>query len=178
VPGRVGCASAVGIGGRQSGAPKGAARFQLGPVAAGPGKAAPGLEPEASLEVPIVQRFTPYLSAIRAGPRRPAGSPLGGPHDSSRGRALPDTGCAVYAARHFSWQHRPPVFMVSDTCLDSALNRITLKAAVDCPLLLQVPGIIGNPTAPQFTSSVRSASFTMRYSCRLALSLHLLNCRF
>ena len=65
VPGRMGCESAVRIECGESGAPKGAERFQNGPEAAGPGKAGPGLEPEASLEVPTAERFTPYLNAIR-----------------------------------------------------------------------------------------------------------------
>jgi hypothetical protein len=38
--------------------------FQTGSEAAGPGTTAPRLEPEASLEVPSAERFTPYLSAI------------------------------------------------------------------------------------------------------------------
>ena len=44
--------------------PKGTGRFQIEPEAAGPGKTAPGLEPEASLEVPSAEPFTPYLIAI------------------------------------------------------------------------------------------------------------------
>ena len=58
------CASVVGIKGCESGAPKRAERYQIGPEATGLGKAAPGPEPEASMEVPTAERFTPYLSAI------------------------------------------------------------------------------------------------------------------
>jgi hypothetical protein len=64
VPGRMGCARVVGIERLASEAPKWAERFQIGPEAAGPGKAAPGLEAAASLEVPAAEYFTPYLSAI------------------------------------------------------------------------------------------------------------------
>ena len=54
--------------------PKGTGRFQIEPEAAGPGKTAPGLEPEASLEVPSAEPFTPYLSAIGVRARWAAGS--------------------------------------------------------------------------------------------------------
>jgi hypothetical protein len=64
VPGRMGCARVVGIERLASEAPKWAERFQIGPEAAGPGKAAPGLEAAASLKVPAAEYFTPYLSAI------------------------------------------------------------------------------------------------------------------
>ena len=57
MPGQMGCESAVGIECRESGAPKGAERFQIGPEAAGLGKAAPGLEPEASVEVTSAKSF-------------------------------------------------------------------------------------------------------------------------
>ena len=66
VPGRVGCASVVGIEGRESGVPKGAERFQTGHEAAGPGKGVPGVELDAFLQVPTSERLTPYLSAIRS----------------------------------------------------------------------------------------------------------------
>ena len=66
MPGRVGCASVVGIECCESGVPKGAERFQTGHEAAGPGKAAPGLELNAYLQVTTAERFTPYLSAIRS----------------------------------------------------------------------------------------------------------------
>ena len=49
----------------ESGAPKREERFQTGHEAAGPGKAAPGLELDAFLQVPTAERLTPYLSAIR-----------------------------------------------------------------------------------------------------------------
>ena len=48
----------------ESGAPKGAERFQSGHEALGRGKAAPGLELDAYLQVTTAERFTPYLSAI------------------------------------------------------------------------------------------------------------------
>jgi len=47
--------------------PKGTERFQTGHEAAGLGKGAPWMELDAFLQVPIVERFTPYLSAIRVG---------------------------------------------------------------------------------------------------------------
>jgi hypothetical protein len=65
VPGRVGCASIVGIECCESGVPKGTERFQTGHEAAGLGKGAPWMELDAFLQVPTVERFTPYLSAIR-----------------------------------------------------------------------------------------------------------------
>ena len=64
MPGQMGCESAVGIKCWESGGPKGADWFQIGPEARGPGKAAVGLAPDASLEVPSAERFTPYARAI------------------------------------------------------------------------------------------------------------------
>ena len=64
MPRRMGCASVVGIEGCEFGAPKGVERFQVGHEAAGPGKAAPGQELEAFLEVPTAERVTSYLSAV------------------------------------------------------------------------------------------------------------------
>ena len=69
MPGRVVCASVVGIECCESGPPKGAQRFQTGHEAAGPGKGAPGLELDAFLPVPTAERLTPYLSAIQPGVR-------------------------------------------------------------------------------------------------------------
>jgi hypothetical protein len=66
VPGQMGCESAVGIKCWESGGPKGTGRLHFGPEAAGPGKTAPGLEPEISLEVPNVERFTPILVPFRS----------------------------------------------------------------------------------------------------------------
>ena len=68
MPGRMGCARAVGIEKMESGAPKWAERSEIGPEAAGPGKAAPGLEAAPSLEVPAAERFTAYLSVILVRP--------------------------------------------------------------------------------------------------------------
>ena len=45
--------------------PKGTERFQTGHEAAGLGKGAPWMELDAFLQVPTVERFTPYLSAIQ-----------------------------------------------------------------------------------------------------------------
>jgi hypothetical protein len=64
VPGRVVCASVVGIECCESGAAKGAKLFQTGHEAAWPGKGAPGLELDAFLQVPAAERLTPYLSVI------------------------------------------------------------------------------------------------------------------
>jgi hypothetical protein len=49
----------------ESGAPKGAHRFQIRPEAAGPGKAAPGLEREASLKVASTDPFALHPSSLR-----------------------------------------------------------------------------------------------------------------
>ena len=68
------CASAVKMECCESGAPKGTDRFLIGHEAAGPGKAAPGLQLDASLQVPIAERFTPYLSTIGVRARWVAGS--------------------------------------------------------------------------------------------------------
>ena len=68
MPGQVGRASAVGIECGKSEALKGAERFQLRQETAGLGKAAPGLELEASLQVTTAAGVTPYLSAIRVSP--------------------------------------------------------------------------------------------------------------
>jgi hypothetical protein len=62
--GRWGAKVPWGYNAASLGGPKRADRFQIGPEAAGPRKTAPRLEPEASLEVPSAERFTPYLSAI------------------------------------------------------------------------------------------------------------------
>ena len=70
MPGRMGCARAVGIERLASGAPQWAERFQIGPEAAGPGKVAPGMEAAASLEVPAAERFTAYLRASPPSPHR------------------------------------------------------------------------------------------------------------
>ena len=81
MPGRVGCASVVGIECCESGVPKGTERFQTGHEAAGLGKGAPWMELDAFLQVPTVERFTPYLSAIRD--RGTAGRLRGGYGDMS-----------------------------------------------------------------------------------------------
>ena len=83
MPGPVGCASVVGTECCESGARKRAERSQIGPEAAGLGKAAPGPEPEAAMEVPTAECVTPYLSAIppyplpkeREHPRQTIGQP-------------------------------------------------------------------------------------------------------
>ena len=66
MPGRVGCARVVGIDGCEYGPPNGVKRFQTGTEATGPAKDAPELELDAFLQVPVVERLTPYLSAIRS----------------------------------------------------------------------------------------------------------------
>jgi hypothetical protein len=61
VPGRVGCASVVGIECCESGAPKGAKRYQAVHEALGRGRL-----PQGYLQVTTAEHLTPYLSAIPA----------------------------------------------------------------------------------------------------------------
>jgi hypothetical protein len=61
-------ASVVGIECCESGAPKGAERFQTGHEALGRGRLPPELALDAYLQVTTTERFTPYPSAI---PLRP-----------------------------------------------------------------------------------------------------------
>ena len=65
MPGRMGWARVVGIEGGESGVPRGSDRLPIAPEAAVPGKVAPGLKAEVSLEVSTAERFTLYLRAIQ-----------------------------------------------------------------------------------------------------------------